>query len=306
MRDVSEKFETLRKAKAQAILKCRNQTIEKIKNGLLQKGDALNLARSAATVAAKRTFELIPYCHPIRIDFIDIEFVFGESEIKIISEVKAVDRTGVEMEALTASTIAALTIYDMAKPEDDNICISDIKLLEKSGGKSDYLEEFKPPLKAAVLVLSDTVYTGKKEDKAGKNVKEELEKWKIEIIEYSILPDEPVMLQEKLQKLISIKPNMILTVGGTGLGTRDKTVETIKPMLEVEIPGITEALRSYGQRRTPYSMLSRGVAGLIKDTLVITLPGSSRGAKESMKAIFPGILHVFSVLRKDPHRFGYN
>ncbi|MFN7181887.1 MAG: bifunctional molybdenum cofactor biosynthesis protein MoaC/MoaB [Planctomycetota bacterium] len=306
MKDVSEKFETLRTARAQAIIRCNSLTIEKIKKGELKKGDALSLARVAGVLAAKRTFEIIPYCHPIRIDCVEIDFEFNNSEIKIVSTIKAIDRTGVEMEALTAATLAALTIYDMVKPEDYNVEITDIKLLEKSGGKSDYLEEFKPPLKAAVVVLSDSVFTKRKEDKAGLKVKEALEKWKVEVTDYTILPDEPQKLKEKLQALLENNINMVLTVGGTGLGVRDKTVETIKPMLEVEIPGITEASRSYGQRRTPYAMLSRGIAGLIKNTLIITLPGSSKGAKESMDAIFPGVLHIFSVLRKDPHRSGYS
>jgi cyclic pyranopterin monophosphate synthase len=307
MRDVSEKFNSLREAKAQALLYAQPTTILKIKNSQLIKGDALSLARAAGVLAAKRTADLIPYCHPLKVDYVGIDFEFGEDWVKVLTTVKAIDRTGVEMEALTASAIACLTIYDMAKPEDSTLRISDMKLLEKTGGKSDYMQEVSSlNLKAAVVVLSDTVYQGKKEDRAGKKVVEILNKYKIEVVDYSILPDDPVMLKEKIEFLLNKKVNLILTSGGTGLGTKDKTVETIEPMLEVKIPGIMEAARSYGQDRTPYAMLSRGVAGLIKETLVITLPGSSRGAKESMEALFPGVLHIFSVLRKDPHRFGYS
>lgn len=306
MRDVSEKFETLRKAKAQAILIAKPETIEKIKKGTLSKGETLQLARAASVMACKRTWEFIPYCHPVNIDYVHVEFEFTETEVKTFVTVKSIDRTGVEMEALLGVTLACLTIYDMAKPEDPDLSITEVKLLEKSGGKSDFMEEMKTPIKSAVVVLSDTVFSGKKEDKAGKKVVEVLKSYNIEILDYVILPDEPQQLRERLQKHLSNNINLILTVGGTGLGFRDKTVETIKPMLEVEIPGIMEAARAYGQRRTPYSMVSRSIAGLVKNTLIITLPGSSRGAKESMDAIFPGVLHIFSVLRKDPHRFGYS
>lgn len=306
MKDISDKFETARTAKAQSVLKSTIKTIEKIRYAGLEKGDALSVAKTAAILSAKKTYELIPYCHPVKVDFVDVMFEFTETEVKTIVTVKAIDKTGVEMEALTAASVAALTIYDMAKPEDTDIEISGVKLLEKKGGKSDYLEEQKHTINAAVVVLSDTVFVGKKEDKAGKTVVDGLKKYKINVVDYAILPDEPVKLEEKIKKLVDSKSDLIITVGGTGLGVKDKTVETVKPMLDTEIPGIMESARSYGQRRTPYSMLSRGISGLIKDTLILTFPGSTRGALESLNAVLPGILHIFAVLRKDPHRHGYS
>ncbi len=306
MKDISDKFETARIAKAQSILKSLPETIEKIRYARLEKGDALSVAKTAAILAAKKTSELIPYCHPVKIDLVDVMFEFTDTEVKIIVTVKAIDKTGVEMEALTAASVAALTVYDMAKPEGTNIEITEVKLLEKKGGKSDFIEEQKHPISAAVVVLSDTVFAGKKEDKAGKIVVEGLKKYNIEVIDYTVLPDDPVKLKEKIKNLLDSKTDLIITVGGTGLGVKDKTVETIRPMLETEIPGIMEAARNYGQRRTPYSMLSRGISGLIKNTLILTFPGSTRGAFESLMAVFPGALHIFSVLRKDPHRYGYS
>ena len=95
--------------------------------------------------------------------------------------------------------------------------------------------------------------------------------------------------------------DLILTTGGTGLGPRDVTVEAVKGLIERDIPGVSETMRAYGQKRTPYAMLSRGAAGFIGKTLVITLPGSARGAKECLTALFPSILHVFNMVAGGGH-----
>ena len=119
-----------------------------------------------------------------------------------------------------------------------------------------------------------------------------------------MIPDSP----EQLLALIEQQKNqypLILTVGGTGLGSKDLTVETIQPLLQREIPGLMEASRSFGQRRTPYAALSRGVAGYIEKSLVITLPGSRQGAQESLIAILPALVHLFDVQKNIPHAGGY-
>jgi cyclic pyranopterin phosphate synthase len=136
MVDVGAKKVTERTAVASARVRTRPDVIAKIREGAVAKGDVLATARIAGIMAAKRTPELIPLCHPLRIDGIDIELELGDTEVRITATVKATDRTGVEMEALTAAAVAALTVYDMCKAVDRAMSIEAVRLEEKTGGKS--------------------------------------------------------------------------------------------------------------------------------------------------------------------------
>lgn len=189
----------------------------------------------------------------------------------------------------------------MLKPIDKGIEIHAIKLLEKKGGKSDYKDRFRKDLTAAVIVCSDTISAGHKEDKAGKAIIKKLEDCNVKIVDYTVIPDEVENIQEQALKHQNNKVDLIVFTGGTGLSVRDTTPEALLPLLDRRIPGIEEAIRNYGQDRMPYSMLSRSVAGTIKNTLVLALPGSTNGAKESMDAIFPAALHVFKILKGARH-----
>jgi len=138
MVDVSPKKETAREAVAQVIVKMRPATLHAIRAGQSAKGDVLGVARTAGIMAAKRTSDLIPLCHPLRITSCDVTFDldYKGSTVTIQARVRTVDKTGVEMEALTAAAVAGLTVYDMVKAVDRGIVLTGLSLLEKSGGKS--------------------------------------------------------------------------------------------------------------------------------------------------------------------------
>ena len=122
----------------------------------------------------------------------------------------------------------------------------------------------------------------------------------MEIRNYEIIPDEIDIIRNKTLEYAK-EDNLIIFTGGTGLSYRDVTPEALEPILERRIPGIEEAIRSYGQNRMPYSMLSRSIAGTLGNCLVLALPGSTNGAKESMDAVFPHLLHIFKILRGQQH-----
>jgi len=138
MVDISGKAETERRAIAKGVVRMKAATLDLIKQGKTKKGEVLATAQLAGIMAAKKTPELIPLCHPVSIDEITVDFKLDEknSAIEITSTAKSTGRTGVEMEALTATAVAALTIYDMCKGVDRGIKIDNIRLVEKSGGKS--------------------------------------------------------------------------------------------------------------------------------------------------------------------------
>jgi len=141
MVDVSAKEDSIRIARAEAVVRMQPDTLIMIRDGAIKKGDVLAVAQVAGIMGAKKTPSLIPMCHPLLLSGIDLSFVLDEAETRIIinSEVKITGKTGVEMEAITAVTVAALTIYDMCKAVDRWMEITDIRLLEKSGGKSGHL-----------------------------------------------------------------------------------------------------------------------------------------------------------------------
>ncbi len=297
MIDTSSKYETLRYARAEARIRMAESTAEAVKRGEVPKGNVLDIARAAAILAAKKTAELIPFCHPLPLDFVGIEYEIKNVEIVIRSEVRSVSKTGVEMEALTAVSVCALTIYDMLKPIDKELVIEGILLLEKRGGKSDFQEHFSKPLKGGILVISDSTFKGERKDKSGEIMKNKLKAYPIVLETFEVLPDDKILISEKLIKLCDEeKLDIILTTGGTGLGPKDLTPEATLKVLDITAPGITETLRSYGQRRTPRAMVSRNIAGVRGKTLIINLPGSSRGVKESMDILFPGVFHGMKMI----------
>ncbi len=307
MLDISLKPTTLRCARATGFIKLPPAALARVIEGSVQKGDVREAARLAGLMAVKRTPDLLPHCHPIGVLRAEVTATVAHDGIALEAEVETVSATGVEMEALTAVSVAALTVYDMLKAHAsaDQMRIGEIQLVKKTGGKSSFSRQA-CGLRAAVVVLSDTVAAGRKPDTAGAAVRDRLAAAGFDIASYEILPDDPARIRARVEQLIAEHTDCVITVGGTGLGPRDCTVEVIEPLLTTPLPGFMEAARAFGQSRTPYAMLSRGVAGLAGSSFVATFPGSRRGAEETLAAVLPGLIHLLDVCRTlRPHEGGY-
>ncbi len=300
MIDVGDKPESLRTAVAQALLSFDNKIMNIIKDGNSPKGNIFEIAKVSGTLGAKKTSDLIPYCHPIPIDDVKVDVTIEPNYVRILVQVKSIWKTGVEMEALTGATIAALSVYDILKPLDIFLSIDNIKLLEKHGGIGDFKENQDKKIEAVVITISDS--RKKDQDESGKLIINALTTKGFSIVDYKIIPDEIDLIEKELIYYSDkLGVNIIITTGGTGVGPHDVTPEATKKVLEKEVSGISENLRNYGQSRTPLSMLSRGVSGIRGNTLIVNMPGSTTAVSQSINALFPGVMHIFRMIAGQGH-----
>jgi molybdenum cofactor biosynthesis protein MoaC len=290
---------TARMAKAEGKISILPETILAIQDVTLPKGNVLTTAKIAGIQAAKKTAEMIPMCHQLNLSFVDIEFDIQENAILIKSTVKTKEATGVEMEALSAVSGAALTIYDMCKAVDKTMVIGEIQLVEKVGGKSDHATEYRP--KVGVITLSDSISSGKGVDKSGPILINGFADSGCSVNHKKVLPDGSDELVLTIQSWVEDGVELILTIGGTGLGPRDLTIQTMEKIFDSRLPGIEQALHAYGRGKVKTAMLSRLTAGVVNGAIVICLPGSTGAAKDALTVLIPTIFHSFHMMSGEKH-----
>ena len=299
MVDVTDKVSTIRTAKAEGKIFLQPETILAIQGHTLPKGNVLTIAKVAGVQAAKKTAELIPMCHQLNLSFVDIEFIVQTENIVIKSIVKTKEATGVEMEALTAVSVTALTIYDMCKAVDKTMSIGEINLVEKVGGKSDHATEYRPHV--GIITISDSVSSGKNEDRSGPLLISGFSDSGCSVEHKKVLPDGSDELTPTIQNWIKEGAELIITTGGTGLGPRDLTIETLEGIFDSKLPGVEQALHAYGRGKVKTAMLSRLTAGVVSGTIVICLPGSMGAVKDALNVLVPTIFHSFHMMKGEKH-----
>ena len=242
---------------------------------------------------------MIPMCHQLNLSYVDIEFEFESDAICIRSIVKTKEATGVEMEALSAVSGAALTIYDMCKSVDKSMIIGEIKLVKKIGGKSDNAVEYRPNV--GVITLSDSISSGHGEDKSGPILIDGFSNAGCVVNHHETFPDGSKKLVSTIQDWVKDGVELIITTGGTGLGPRDLTIETMEKVFDSKLPGVEQALHAYGRGKVKTAMLSRLTAGVVNGVIVICLPGSTGAAKDALKVLIPTIFHSFHMMKGEKH-----
>ena len=312
MVDVGGKPITARRAVAQAVVRMRTDVLDTLLDAGGPKGDAFNVARLAGIGAAKRTAELIPLCHVIPLDQVEIELTTDRAAgtVTIRTEVAATARTGVEMEALTAASIAALTLYDMAKSLQRDLVVERVELLEKSGGRSgDFSREGlareslpRAEHEAVVVTCSNRSASGERDDESGPSLVAALRDAGWDVAPDSIVvPDDEGIIAGTLARLADAGHHLIVTTGGTGLAPTDVTPAATRRVIDREVPGLAEMIRAAGLTSTPMAALSSGVVGVLGGALIANLPGSPKGASESLAALLPVLRHALDQLVGGDH-----
>lgn len=299
MVDVTHKVSTARVAKAEGKISLHPETIVAIRDNNIPKGNVLTTAKISGIQSAKKTADIIPMCHPLNLSFVDLEFEMQENAILIQSTVKTKEATGVEMEALSAVSAAALTIYDMCKAVDKSMIIGDIRLIQKVGGKSDHAVDYRPHV--GVITLSDSISSGKGEDKSGPIIINGFKNAGCSVDHNVVLPDGSEELIPTVHDWVDKGVELIITTGGTGLGPRDLTIETMEDLFESKLPGVEQALHAFGRGKVKTAILSRLTAGVVSGTIIICLPGSTGATKDALKVLIPTIFHSFHMMKGEKH-----
>jgi len=325
MVDVSAKNETVRGATARGRVLMRPATLALIREGAIGKGDVLAVAQVAGVIGAKRTSDLIPLCHPLPITGVELDFTLDEaaSAVEISATARVVGKTGVEMEALAAVSVAALTVYDMCKAVDKDMVIDRVRLVHKIGGRSgEYLraddsaqrmdlmdnrahrdepqthEHAVARITVGIITVSDKASRGEREDRGGGTIREIVEASGATVGAYTVVPDERDQIAARICEMADDRDfDVIFTTGGTGLSPRDVTPEATLSVIDYQVPGLAEAMRAESFKKTPAGILSRAVAGVRKRTLVVNLPGNPKGVQECLDVIMPAVPHAVSVIR---------
>ncbi len=323
MINISEKLNTKRTAMAKGDIFLDTNTFELIAHKKLSKGDAISLAEIAGIMAAKRTADTIPLCHPLILDSIEMHFLLNanSNSITAYSFIQCFAKTGAEIEALFAVQTALLCIYDLAKAHTTDLKISEIEVIYKDGGKNNYnnlLEKI--PEKFLKYITKNNINNslfkninfviGTISDRASKKIYEDLSgnylnKFINEnggnVCATFIIPDESKQIEQNITKYSNEKQYIIITTGGTGFSKRDITPDTLENICTREHYGIGEYFRKYGSQFTHLSYFSRSAVYEVDKSIVICLPGSLKAVQELSQPLAEIVPHIYSLIKGEFH-----
>ncbi|MBE0557174.1 MAG: hypothetical protein IH628_08070 [Proteobacteria bacterium] len=302
MNDVSRKTLQQHSAEAQVLVGLSRAGLARLKENQDRLAALRSEALAIASLAAKNHAAVFPKAHQALVDGVDCRLEPIGGGIRISVSVKALSKTDLRGLARYAAACAGVFVVGHLEAEDPEARVTELTILRSEGGRKPIAASFPEPLTAAVVVLSDSRSTGAQADESGPLIRQRLESHGMRVLETVVIPDDSERFEELLRQFADVrKLDCIVTTGGTGIGPRDAAPEVTRDFIDREIPGVSEAIRAYGQERTPFSMLSRGVAGVRGRTLIVNLPGAPSGVSESLDAVMPELLHVFKMMAGGGH-----
>ncbi len=326
MVDVGAKDVSVRTATARGRLLVAPSVVALLRGEGVPKGDALGVARVAGILGAKRVPDLVPLCHPIGLSGVVVELTVADDAVEITAVTRTRDRTGVEMEALTAVAVAGLTLHDMVKAVDPAAVLTDVRVVEKTGGASG---DWKRPeasaadatpadatphvpasgsapkpcpglpadARAVVVTVSDRSHAGARLDRSGPLLAGLLGDLGFTVADVVVVPDEVDAVADAIRGAVDGSTDLVVTTGGTGFAPRDVTPEATRGVIERDAPGLVETLRAADRDRVPTAILSRGLAGIRAGAIIVNLPGSPGGVRDGVRVLAPVVGHAVAQLR---------
>jgi molybdenum cofactor biosynthesis protein MoaC len=262
-----------------------------LNDGVLRQ-DIITAAKIAGIQAAKKTSDFIPLRHSNKLTWADISFDIIQDHLKIINTVKAVSRSGLDMEALTGASAAALTVFDLCREYDTEISIQDLKIIPQPKEKGKKLS-IKTPIRIGVIVISDRVIAGLAEDEAGKVLQRGFKEAGYNADHYEIISNDSDKLVDKIQNWLEKGIELIITTGGNGIGPRDITLTSLEPFFDYRLEGIEQTLHSIAQINNQGFYIDRLAVGKIGKSIVICLPLDPVLANDTLNILIPNIHLAF-------------
>lgn len=291
MDDSSSKPEAQQIARAEGKIFFSNGAKEILLEANSPKADVVTAAKVAGIQAAKRASEFIPFHHANTLNWAELDFTSEEDHIRIEATVKAVTRSGLEMEALTAVSVAALTMLDICKDHDQKVNIQDVRLIPRESKKK--ILAVNTPLKVGIVVISDRITAGLGDDSVGQLLQSGFAKAGYHANNYAVISNDADKLIEKVQEWLELNIELVITIGGNGIGPRDITLTSLEPFFDFRMEGLEQTLHTIAQVNNNGFYIDRLAAGKIGKTIVICLPIDEALASDALNVILPNIHQAF-------------
>ena len=293
MYDISNKDEIVHKAISQSIIRSYPETLEYVKNNKTFEVNLVESAKISATLAAKKSWEIIPYSHQKTIDHVKVEVSIRSEIIEIIVEIKSMSKSSLAIESLSAASAAAITIFDKLSTLGDSTLIESIRVLREEDIISESKGRTGKKVRVGVIVTGDSEFLKEKAIQVEKFTVDRLCNNNFEVVESHLIKSEHNLIESEIVRLCDKdKVDLVITFGGIEFKSENTVSVVTEKLVDKKIDGIPEMLRAFGVKRIPLTILHRGIAGTRGKSIIINFPGNIKEISELLDMLCPYILNI--------------